>query len=78
MDGLTKSEAFKVGDRVTCAPAGIAGVVYAIAPGVVYVKLARGEVIDHQSGGDAGFCWRTVRQMPSPSRKVSRTLWSDS
>ena len=36
---------FQVGDCVRCAPSGIMGVVYTVAPGVVYVKLGKGEVI---------------------------------
>jgi len=38
-------EDFQLGDRVRCDPSGIEGAVYAIASRVIYVRLAKGEVI---------------------------------
>lgn len=42
---IDESKGLEVGRRVTCQPSGLPGVVYALAPGVVYVKLAKGEII---------------------------------
>jgi hypothetical protein len=39
------AETFHIGQEVTCRPSGLQGKVYAVAPGVVYIKLQKGEII---------------------------------
>jgi hypothetical protein len=40
---MNENKGLKVGQRVTCRPSGLQGVVYALAPNVVYVQLEAGK-----------------------------------
>lgn len=54
------------GDRVSVRPSGIHGVVHAVAPGVVYVELAKGEIITSPPGmlDYVPVCWKCGAELP--------------